>query len=350
MIKILSSYVAASLASLFCIWLLRPLAIQVGFVDRPGGRKQHDREVPLIGGISVFFGFCFALLFLPISLHLYRGLIAGASLLLLIGIVDDFRELGWRLRLLGQVLASLSLILWGHHRVITFGDLLFIGDIYLGVLSIPFTVIAIVGFLNAMNMIDGQDGLIGGVALGQIVLLGYLNWPLNRYDLDLLIVLSITLIIFLGFNMRLPWRKAASIFIGDSGSTVVGFLIAWFSIAVGQRHLDTVKPITILWILAFPVFDFFNVFFHRLLNGKSPLIAGRDHFHHVLHFIGFDTGISTLLLCLFSFALGVMGIVFNDYKVSEGWQFVIWFGVLVAYFLVVKLVRDCNRLSTLTKK
>lgn len=345
MIKILISDVVAVFATLYCIWLLKPLAMRVGFVDRPGGRKQHQREVPLIGGIAIFFGFCFALLLLPISLHHYRGLIAGASLLMLIGIVDDFRELGWKLRLCGQILAALVLILWGHHRVINLGDIWFIGEVHLGIWSIPFSTVAIVGFLNAMNMIDGQDGLFGGVVLGQVLLLIFLSLYWNQFDADLLIVLALSILVFLIFNMPSPWLPSASIFIGNSGSTVIAFIVAWFAITIGQRHLDSVKPITILWILSFPVFDFLNVFFHRLLTGRSPFRAGRDHFHHILDILGFDVTISTFLLCLFSLSLGLIGVLFNLLLVDQSWQFLIWLTMTVGYFLFVKLVRKQQTLA-----
>ena len=105
--------VIAALSTLFCIFLLRPLAYRIGLVDRPGGRKKHVYHTPLIGGIAMFFGFCFSLLTLDISLQPYRGLIAGSSVLILMGVVDDFKSLSSKLRLLGQFLAATFLIAWG---------------------------------------------------------------------------------------------------------------------------------------------------------------------------------------------------------------------------------------------
>ena len=107
--EIVKSSIVAFAATLFCIWLLRPLAFRIGFVDRPGGRKHHANAVPLIGGIAMFFGFCFSLLTLHVSLQAYRGLFAGSALLVLMGVVDDFKELGSKLRLVGQLLAALFL-------------------------------------------------------------------------------------------------------------------------------------------------------------------------------------------------------------------------------------------------
>lgn len=336
----IGSDIIAILATLFCIWLLRPLAIRVGFVDRPGGRKQHQQEVPLIGGIAIFFGFCFALLTIPISLQTYRGLIAGASLLLIMGVVDDFRELGSKLRLLGQIGVALCLAAWGNLQVTSMGDLFFLGNVQLGIFALPLTVVMVVGFLNAMNMIDGQDGLAGGVSLGQVLLLIYLSWKTHQtMDLYLLTVLGLLLGVFLCFNMPLPWRKQASIFLGDAGSTVTAFIVAWFAISVGQSS-SMVKPTIMLWILAFPVFDLLHVSLVRLGQKKPLFLASLDHLHFVLRIAGMNVSISTLMLCLFSFGLGVLGILLNDWQVPEGWQFLGWLLALFIYLLVVKLVRD----------
>ena len=210
---IFGSCIIAVLANLFFIWLFRHLAIRLGLVDRPGGRKMHEHAVPLIGGVAIFFGFCFALLTLPISLQNYRALIAGGSLLLTMGVVDDFHELNSIIKLFGQIAAALLLIFWGHRSVFTLGDLLFIGNISLGIWSILITIILVVGFINAMNMIDGQDGLAGGVAFGQVILLSYLCWHMQREaDLCILLILGLLLAVFLVFNMRLPWQKMPSFF------------------------------------------------------------------------------------------------------------------------------------------
>lgn len=334
-----ASSLIAILASLLFIGLFRRLAVKVELVDRPGGRKQHAREVPLIGGLAIFFGFCFALLFLPISLQSYRGMIAGGSLLLTIGVLDDFRELNSKLRLLIQMIAGL-LLCWSGLKVSNLGDLIFIGDITLGILAIPFTIFLVVGFLNAMNMIDGQDGLAGGVALGQCLILSAISWQANRLiDFSLLFVLSLLLIVFLLFNMRLPWRKQASIFLGDAGSTFIAYIIAWFAISLGESG-GTLQPVIILWVLALPVFDLFQVCLIRKLKNKPLFAPSLDHLHHLLHFAGWNVVLSTWVLIGFSFLLGVIGIVFNHFQIPAAWQLIVWLLILAGYLAMIKVIRN----------
>jgi len=328
-------------ATLFCVWLLRPLAHRIGFVDRPGGRKHHEHNTPLIGGIAMFFGFCFALLTLDQSLQPYRGLIGGSSLLILMGVVDDFKELRPKLRLIGQLGAALFLTAWGNKLVSNLGNIFFLGDVHLGMWALPITVICVVGYINSMNMLDGQDGLSGGVALPQTILLLILALQQHLHsDVRMLIIIAVLLIVFLGFNMQTPWRKKASIFMGDSGITFIAFLIAWFAIELSQTNTAQIKPMTILWILSFPLFDLIAVCVYRIRQRKPMLHASRDHFHHILHVAGINVKVSTFLLCLFSLLLGSTGLLMNYMGVSEAWQFVSFLIALFAYLTLVKCVRD----------
>ncbi len=337
---ILKNSVVALFASLFCIWLLRPLAIRVGFVDRPDNRKWHERDVPLIGGIAIYFSFCFTLLTLHLSLQPYRGMLAGSSILVLMGVVDDFKGLSSKLRLFGQVLATLLLIIWGGVMLRSLGDLFFLGDVTLGLWALPVTLFLVVANINAMNMVDGQDGLAGGVALGQAVLLMIVSMQLNHHlDVRLLSILIILLVVFLSFNMRFPWRKHASIFMGDSGSTFIAFLLSWIAIDLSQHNISVVKPITLLWIMAFPIFDLVNVSVLRIRQRKPLLVASRDHFHHVLHVSGLNASLSTVLLWTISLFLGVLGLILNYFRIAQGWQFLLWLGMLVFYIYIVELTR-----------
>lgn len=327
--------------TLFCIWLLKPVACQIGLVDRPGGRKEHTDDVPLIGGIAIFFGFCFSLLTLQVSLQSYRGLVAGGGLLVLMGVLDDFKGISPKLRLFGQLIAALLLTAWGHHLIDHMGNIFFVGDVKLFLWALPFTLVAVVGYFNAMNMIDGQDGLAGCVALGQVISLLFLSIYLNFYaEISILLTLLVSLIVFLFFNMRTFWRRKASVFLGDAGSTFIAFLIAWFAVKLSQANANVVKPITVLWILAFPIFDLINVFIHRSVNGKSPFAPGRDHFHHILHMYGLDTSLSTWLLATSSFLLGVIGITLNFLHIHEGVQLILFLSLFSCYFFLVRIVRD----------
>ncbi|MCB1827028.1 MAG: undecaprenyl/decaprenyl-phosphate alpha-N-acetylglucosaminyl 1-phosphate transferase, partial [Coxiellaceae bacterium] len=287
------------------------------------------------------FGFCFALLVLGQSLQAYRGMIAGSSLLILMGVVDDFKELRPRLRLIGQVLAAIFLTAWGGKLVSNLGDIFFMGDVQLAMWAFPVTVICIVGFINSMNMLDGQDGLAGGVALTQSFLLFLLATQEHLHgDMRMLVIISVILMVFLSFNMRTPLRRKASIFMGDSGITFVAFLISWFAIELSQADAALIRPMSILWILAFPLFDLVAVSLHRLSNGKPVFQASRDHFHHLLHVAGLSVELSTFLLCMLSFGLGGIGLIMNAYHVVEGWQFLSFIGALILYLVLVKCVRD----------
>src|SRR3990167_10449021 len=206
--------------TLTCIYLLKPAAEHIGLVDTPGGRKMHADAVPLIGGIAIFVGFCFSLLWLNISLHDYRGLLAGSAILVLIGVMDDFRELTTRIRLVGQCVARLLLIEWGHLSVDHLGDLFFFGSVNLGVGSFLFTLFFVLGFINAINMIDGHDGLAGTIVLGQALLFAFLCMHFHQINnAQVLIIFIAMLSVFLMFYFPFPWRKRASIFMGDAGST-----------------------------------------------------------------------------------------------------------------------------------
>ena len=340
------SVLVGAFITLACIHLLEPVAVHIGLVDIPGGRKTHAHAVPLIGGIAIFFGFCFSLLCLNISLHNYRGLLAGSSILMLLGVMDDFRELTPRIRLVGQCLATLILIEWGHLSIDHLGNLFFLGNINLGFFSLLFTIIFVLGFINSINMIDGYDGLAGLIVLGQALIFVFFSARFHQIqNVYLLLIFIVVLCVFLFFNLPLPRRKRASIFMGDAGSTFIGFVIAWFAVDLSQtmfmhKQLNSnFNPVTILWVLAYPLYDLLSVILHRLSTRRSPFIASRDHLHYLL----LDAGICPMrvifILFIFSVGLGLMGLALAHQKISEPWQLVGFLLVFVMYFITTLLLQ-----------
>lgn len=350
-LSLLFSIIAGGFVTAICIRLLTPVALRIGLIDTPGGRKKHGQPVPLIGGIAIFMGFCFSLLSLNISLHNFRGLLAGSGILLLIGIMDDFHELTPRIRLIGQCMAAFFLMELGHLSVLHLGNLFFLGGVDLNWFAFPLTMILVLGFINAVNMIDGNDGLAGMIILGQAIFFILLSIQYHQVNnICLLILFCVTLCVFLRFNFPFLSQKRASIFLGDAGSTVMGFVIAWFSVQLSQvialqtSSMPAYRPITVLWILAYPLFDLLAVIGHRLQAKKSPLSAGRDHLHHLLFDYGFSRVSITLLLFGLSMGLGAMGFLFAFLSITESWQFILFLGCFLTYFVVSRrLLGYCTR-------
>lgn len=333
----LFSLVVAFGVTILSILMLKPLALRVDLVDTPGGRKKHHGQIPLIGGLAMFIGLFFAMLTLQVSLSEYRSFIAATGLLMTTGLLDDFHELSPRARFFLQILAALLMTAWGGVIVDHLGNLFFLGNIILGNWGLPFTVIAIVGVINAVNMSDGVDGLAGSLALMECILLCYLALH-AKLIIDghvILLVISV-LCAFLVFNF--PFRKSAhsTIFMGDAGSMVLGFILAWYAVKLSQQSVNAAQPVTMLWILAMPLWDMSSVMIYRMSKLRSPFAPDRSHFHHLLLYRGFNARQTTLIISGMAVVIGSLGIIAERIGIAEGARFMLFLLLFVAYMVFIK--------------
>lgn len=342
-LKAFYSYIIALVATLFCAWILIPVAHKIGLTDKPGGRKQHQHNTPLIGGIAIFFGFCFAASTLLISIHYYRVLFATAGLLLLEGVTDDFVDIHSKLRFLIQIFVAALIVYWGGVAIHSFGYSSEFGELNLGIWAGPLTIIIIVGYINAMNMLDGQDGLAGCVALAQLIVLAILAIIIGATLMATLVCLLIFAVLgFLLLNFPFPGRKHAVIFLGDAGSMLLALMIAYMAVHLSQERgfVNHFSPAIMAWVLAYPVFDLLTVSLARVLKGKSPMKPGRDHMHHVLGRLGLTKMQSTLVLAFVSIMFGLLGILFWYVHVNLVFYLLLFVlaGILyaLAYFILNK--------------
>ena len=318
MIEQLAPALLAFLVTAALLLVLRRPAVQAGLVDRPCPRKRHGRNVPLIGGICILLGFGAALLPVEQGLRDYQMLLAGMVTLTIVGVVDDLVDVSAWSKLGMQVLVVLLAATWGGLTVTTLGEPFGV-TLDLGVAAIPFTVVALLGLINAINMFDGLDGLAGGtvaIALGWLTLAGLLGgagtWPL----------LSGTLLAavcaFLVFNLRNPWRRKAASFLGDSGSMTLGFALGWLAIEAGGGPDTVLPPMAIAWVLALPVLDALVLAGRRMARGRNPFTPDREHLHHIFYRAGLTPGQTVSVLLLGSAVLGGIGVVGVWAGVPEG--------------------------------
>ncbi|MGN7439203.1 MAG: glycosyltransferase family 4 protein [Alcanivorax sp.] len=336
--NVLLTSAIAFLVVVLLIMPVRKLARLSGIVDKPGGRKKHEKAIPPVGGIIIFTTFMvLGLWFEYVNIHKYWSLYSALILLLTVGALDDQFHIPAKIKMVVHILAAALISFWGNVQAAYLGDLFGMGVVWTGFLSYPFTITAIVLLINAMNLMDGMDGLVGGTS---VVIFGWFivacvaaGW----YDyVHVLALLVACLCGFLVFNMRNPLRRRASLFLGDAGSMSVGLTIAWFSVLLARNPSAPLEPIVVAWIIGFPIFDTCAQFYRRVSNGKHPFAPDRGHFHH--HFI--DAGIpvryaSVIIISLiavmggigyFGAALGVPLVVLT----------VVWIIMLLAHILMSK--------------
>ncbi|MFA9462631.1 MraY family glycosyltransferase [Thiohalorhabdus sp. Cl-TMA] len=344
----------AFILALFLIHNLRRPAVRLRLVDIPGGRKAHDGEVPLVGGIGLFATFALVALLLPNELGSYRGLFFGMGILLIAGVLDDLHDIRARDKFIVQMIAAGVLVFWGDLTVAHLGTFPGIGELRLGPLAAPFTLLCVVGLVNAVNMLDGVDGLAGGVVL---VVLAWLSLMAGIEGYPQFIVLPAILasavLAFLVFNYPHPWRPRASVFLGDSGSLLLGFAVAWFTLELGTHPGNTVPPITMAWILALPVFDTVILIGRRLVKGRHPMAADREHLHHIFQRARFTCRSTVYLQLAISTFMGAVGVGSWLLGVPEWVMYVLLLGVFLGhlYFVmhawrmvrVIRWVRGRNR-------
>ena len=317
--------------------MLKGLADYLGLLDQPGDRKHHDGAVPLVGGIAMAIAFSVSALTLSQSLEAYYGLFAALALLAITGIVDDRFGLSTPIRFLMQILAAIVVSTLGGVCLRDVGDLFGVGIIELQGWSYLFTVFCMVGVINAVNMSDGVDGLAGGLTAISAFCLAILAGLSGRYGLDgaLLLLLVAVIAGFLCFNLRHPWRRQASVFMGDAGSMVLGLVLAWFLIDLSQGQQRAFSPVIALWVFALPLLDTVSIMLRRLLRGQNPFQADRQHLHHILLIAGYSDARTTAILLTIAGLFGGVGIISWHLAVPDYILFSAFMILFVVYFCVM---------------
>jgi len=344
------TFLLVFLATVAALELLRRHAGRVGLVAHPGAHRLHARPTPLVGGLGVFAGIVAGVYLLPMDPHIRLAVLSAGAVLVAAGAWDDIKEASFGARFLAQALA-VSLL--AYIADVSLRELGFIFDashpMALGRWGIALTIFAAVGVINAVNMSDGLDGLAGGLSLVTCTALLFASYASGQiaYAPFLGVVIA-ALAGFLLYNVRIPGFGAARLYLGDAGSLLVGFLLAWFLIAMSQGEARALAPVTALWIFALPLLDTVAALLRRPLQGRSPFHADRTHYHHYLRELGLSVNQTLLLTLSVAAGLAAFGLYGEFRGVPEHlmfYTFLVLFGVYTALMLyldanIERLVRQ----------
>ncbi len=334
--NLFSTFIITSLS----LVALKPVANKMGLMDVPGGRKQHQAATPLVGGLGIYLGTLSMTLFTPIVYAEFSSLLAISALILFIGILDDLKELSVATRMSCQAIATIIMALGAGNQLNSFGDILFVGPIILGIMALPLTIFVTVGVINAINMSDGIDGLSGGLVLITLSFLGITAYIAGDAALLYFItILACSLLAFLMLNFRHPWKGQALVYLGDAGSTLLGFITAWLLIKTTQGNDAIIPPVLALWFLAIPLMDTVGLLIRRPLEGKSPFHPGRDHLHHLLMDSGLGVEKTVIGMYVAGITLGSMGLLAHYAGASEGTMFASFIFLFLVYLLLTDFLR-----------
>ncbi len=321
--------------TLFFIWLIRKNAFKLGLIDIPNSRSTHEKHTPRGAGIGIYLAIAaiMPLFYFDFILGCLWSCL-GIFLVFIVGVLDDHGDTAPKTKFIVIIIATILLSF--DHLIIDDLGIFFGIPITLGWLALPFTIFAVVGFTNALNLIDGLDGLastISIVILGSFFAVGYQN-----NDVFMMILSSAYisgLIAFLFYN----WHPA-SIFMGDSGSLTLGFVISMLAI----KSLAYLPTVSILFIAAIPIMDTLVVMIRRKRSGRSAFSADRCHLHHVLrHFFAEDTQKTVLFLAVLQLIYSMTGMQL-DKDMDEGFILILFLlNVFLLYIFTNAMIKRQQR-------
>lgn len=331
---------ALLLTPALCLALI-PLARRIGLVDHPSARKVHESVTPLTGGPALLLVLvALGAWWLPADRFL-QALLAGGLLLFAVGLLDDFRDLSAALRFLAQIAACLLVIVWADVHLDDFGRLLWDDVLALGWLGGPITIFAALGVINSFNLIDGMDGLAGGIflvaAAGMALFAGLAG---QTQILQLLLLAMAAVAGFLLLNARSRWNAQARIFMGDSGSMLLGFLLAWCFIALGSDRAYAAErafmPMTAVWLFAVPLLDTTTQIWRRWRAGQPVFGADQHHLHHAFLRAGYTTGETWTNITLLALALAGVGVLLELLGAPDYLSFWLFIAFAYAYYFYLR--------------
>ena len=344
--ELLLSVGAALLCAFVVSFLMCPLvksfAYKIGAIDVPkDNRRMHKKPVPRLGGLAIYLGFIVSiLLFVDID-HQMRGILLGASIIAVLGVVDDMSPLRASFKFLVQIAAALIAVFHGVVIEILSNPNVFARNPYweLNWLSIPITVLWIVGITNAVNLIDGLDGLACGVST--ISAVSMLVIALLVSEGNIALVMASLVGACLGF---MPYnRNPAKMFMGDTGSTFLGYILATISIQGLFKYYAIVSFAVPFLILGLPMFDTLFAIIRRLAHGQNPMAPDRGHIHHRLIDMGLNQKQAVAALYVISSILGLSAVVLTSSGAVKA--MLLLMALAVAAFLASRVIfrRDIDK-------
>lgn len=326
-------YLYFFIAAFSFLFIFRKVAKKINLVDRPNERKQHQGLIPLVGGIAIYFTLMMALWVQPDLLVNSEIYVLCATILVMMGAIDDKYDVDYRIRLVIQILISCAMIFGAGLSLKSLGGLLFGHDLILGPLGYIVTIFAVLGAINAFNMVDGIDGLLGGLTIATFGGLAYINYIdgqlwLARFCLLMMIVVIPYIILNLGF----PFGVRKKVFMGDAGSMLIGFTVIWVLLQGTQGPKAQMYPVTALWLIAIPLMDMITIMVRRLRKGHSPFKPDREHLHHICLRAGLSPRCALCVICLFAVLLATIGISFEVMNAPELLSLLLFLTVFGLYF------------------
>ncbi|WP_203332381.1 glycosyltransferase family 4 protein [Planococcus beigongshangi] len=318
--------VLAFLASIVLTPIVKRLAFRIGAVDRPNYRKVHARIMPRLGGLAIFGSFLIAYFVLrpvdPISnavepafIPITTAIIIGAFIIIITGVLDDMLEITAKAKMLGQLLAA-SIVVIGGGLEISFINLPFGGEIGFGYFSIPLTIIWIIAITNAINLIDGLDGLAAGVSTIALITLSVMAFIMGDiFVMSTAAILAASSMGFLFYNFH-----PAKIFMGDTGALFLGFMISVLAL-MGFKNVTMVALIIPVIMLGVPISDTFFAIVRRVREKQPISAADKSHLHHCLLNIGFSHRQTVLIIYGIAALFGLAALLFS--------QATLWGGILL---------------------
>lgn len=344
MAPVLTQFVTAFFFTLIAITTLAPVAKKIGLVDVPSGRKQHNEPVPLIGGIAIFIAFVTGAAIwgdssgVSVTVKGFSALpvlISCCAFLVLTGALDDRFQLGIVLRIISEMLVALVIIELLDLRLTWLGDLLGTGQIKLSpTVSYVFTMMAIVGLINAFNMSDGIDGALASLVMTTIA--GFHLFTATAPSLVSLFILA-TLSAFLVSNLKLS-RIIPKSFLGDAGSKLLGFVVVCLLLGAASGQVGgqkLIKPVTALYLVTVPLFDMVSTTLRRMLNKGSPFTADRSHIHHLLLRLGLSQTRVLVVIVATNLAATGLGLLLHRFQSPEFFQLGVFISTFLFYYLAV---------------
>jgi UDP-N-acetylmuramyl pentapeptide phosphotransferase/UDP-N-acetylglucosamine-1-phosphate transferase len=287
--------------------------------DSAGDRASHKGNTPIFGGIAIFAGIISSLLFWA-DIENIQFILVSILIVFFVGVIDDLLMLSAFKKLFGQIIATLILIFLGDFQIDSMHGVLGVYDlpVWIGTL---FTIFVVIVITNGFNLIDGIDGLAGGIGVISSFSFGVIALLMNQSDMAIIaFTLMGALLGFLRYNFF-----PAKIFMGDTGSLVVGVILSILSINIIRHGLvtETIKfpnkgPLLAIAILAIPLFDSLKVFVVRIMKGRHPFLPGKEHIHHALLSLGFGHKKTTLTLCVFAILMIGISYFLLDVNVNIG--------------------------------